>query len=162
MPSQNMSPGDVISGGLLSLLSIYIISMSLSWTIVSDAGPGPGFFPLLYSLVMLPVALLLLLRGMRRPAPLSPVADDDDVEEKGSGVPMALATWLALAISVPLMSAFGFLCGFLALCLFMTKVVFGRPLLGSAVASVCITVGIYVVFQLLLEIDLPAGIFGGR
>ncbi len=162
MKNLSMSPADVISGALLSLLSIYIISTSLSWTVMGDAGPGPGFFPLIYAGVMLPVAVLLLARGMRRPSPPSAVPQDEDEVDQASGVPVALATWVAMAISVPLMSLLGFIGGFFALAVFMTKVVFGRSPIASLMASVCITGGLYLVFQILLEIDLPPGLFGGR
>lgn len=166
MLSQKLALGDVISGLILSLLSIYIISASLSWSVLGAMGPGPGFFPIIYAAVMMPAALWLFVRGMRGPRPVAappePAEDDAEADGEGGGTQAALATWLALAVTVPVMSLAGFAAGCFGLSFFVGKIVFRRSLLASAISSASIALGLYVLFQVLLDIDLPAGLIGGR
>ncbi len=166
MLSQKLALGDVLSGLALALLSVYIISASLSWSVIGEMGPGPGFFPILYAAVMLPASLWLLVRGMRGPRPataaVEPAEDDAEADGEGGGTQAALATWLALAVTVPVMSLAGFVAGCFGLSFFVAKVVFRRSLLASTLSSAGIALGLYVLFQVLLDVDLPAGLIGGR
>jgi putative tricarboxylic transport membrane protein len=166
MPSRKPALGEVLSGFVLALLSVYIISAALSWSVYGDMGPGPGFFPLFYAAVMLPTSLWLMLRGMRgggpvKPAPTDPedVAPDDGL---GGGTQAAFATWIALALTVPVMSLAGFVPGCIGLSFFVAKIVFRKSLKTSLIAAASIALGLYVLFQVLLDIDLPPGLLGRR
>ena len=60
------------------------------------------------------------------------------------------------------MMLLGFLGGFALFCLFMVKVIFKKPLLLSAIVAIAVTGGIYLLFQILLDIDLPSGLLKRR
>jgi hypothetical protein len=166
MPSRNPAYADVISGAALSALSVYIVAQALSWPLFGAFGPGPGFFPLVYAAVMLPASLWLFLRGMRGGyvAPVSATNDDDASDapdaSQGGGTQAALATWVALALSVPAMSVAGFVPGIFALTLFVAKIVFRKPWLASLLTAFGISIGLFVLFELLLDIELPHGLLG--
>jgi hypothetical protein len=142
----------VASGAGLALLGLYIAVTSARWDIYGPAGPGPGFFPLLYAGIMTVLAAALALRGLRtRSVPAAP----------SEGEPRAAAaTWLALAASIPLMAALGFLGGFGLLALFLVRVVFGKSYRTSLIAAVAVTASLYLLFQVALDLELPAGLLG--
>lgn len=166
MPSRNPAYADVISGAALSALSVYIVAQALSWPLFGAFGPGPGFFPLVYAAVMLPASLWLFVRGMRGGyvAPVSATNDDDASDapdaSQGGGTQAALATWVALALSVPAMSVAGFVPGIFALTLFVAKIVFRKKWLASLLTAFGISIGLFVLFELLLDIELPHGLLG--
>ena len=141
--------GDLFSGLFFLILSLYIIMTAIPWGLYGAAGPGPGFFPIIYSVLMMVLSLALLGRSLiqRR----APSASERDT----SGRNAALMTWVALASSIPLMIVLGFLGGFGLLTLFVTKVIFKKSSVTSLIAAVAITLGLYLVFHVALEIDLP-------
>ena len=49
--------GDVISGGLLAALGSYIVLEARAWTYSGPEGPGPGFFPIWYGILMIGLSL---------------------------------------------------------------------------------------------------------
>lgn len=152
--------GDLLSGAFITALSLYIVAVSIPWGVYGSAGPGPAFFPLLYGGLMLVLGLALVGRSLsgRRSAATGTRADAADPEGRRA----ALATWLALAASIPAMMLLGFLGGFALFCLFMVKVIFKKPLLLSAIVAIAVTGGIYLLFQILLDIDLPSGLLKRR
>jgi putative tricarboxylic transport membrane protein len=160
MTSGKLPYGDLLSGLFITALSIYIVSVSIPWGVYGPAGPGPAFFPLIYGGLMLLLGLALLGRSLfgRRTAVAAGQPDTVDPEGRRA----ALATWLALAASIPAMMVLGFLGGFSLFSLFMIRVVFKKPLVTSVIAAVAITGGLYLLFQVLLDIDLPLGMFKGR
>ena len=157
MTTRKLPYGDMLSGLFITALSIYIVTVSIPWGVYGPAGPGPAFFPLIYGGVMLLLGLALLGRGLLGRA-MAARPDTGDAEGRRA----ALATWLALAASIPAMMVLGFLGGFSLFSLFMVKLIFKKPLLTSVIAAVAITGGLYLLFQVLLDIDLPAGLFKGR
>ena len=157
MTTRKLPYGDMLSGLFVTALSIYIVTVSIPWGVYGPAGPGPAFFPLIYGGLMLLLGLALLGRGLLGRA-MAARPDTGDAEGRRA----ALATWLALAASIPAMMVLGFLGGFSLFSLFMVKLIFKKPLLTSVIAAVAITGGLYLLFQVLLDIDLPAGLFKGR
>ena len=157
MTTRKLPYGDMLSGLFITALSIYIVTVSIPWGVYGPAGPGPAFFPLIYGGLMLLLGLALLGRGLLGRA-MAARPDTGDAEGRRA----ALATWLALAASIPAMMVLGFLGGFSLFSLFMVRLIFKKPLLTSVIAAVAITGGLYLLFQVLLDIDLPAGLFKGR
>ena len=160
MTSGKLPYGDMLSGLFITALSLYIVIAALPWGVYGPAGPGPAFFPLMYGGLMLVLGLALLGRSLFGRRPAAAAGEPDEVDPEGRRA--ALATWLALAASIPAMMVLGFLGGFSLLTLFMIKVVFKKPAITSVVAAITITGGLYLLFQVLLDIDLPAGLFKGR
>jgi putative tricarboxylic transport membrane protein len=149
---------NIIFGTGLSLLGIYIVHQSLGWTVYERDGPGPGFFPLIYGGVMLVFALWLTLQAIRAGGVGKPLPQDEPNE---GGRLEAFSTWAALAVSVPLMWAFGFIIGFGAVLFFIIRVVFNRPTLGAAITAASIVAVLYLGFSELLESPLPTSAIWG-
>ncbi len=150
--------GDLLSGAFITALSLYIVAVSIPWGVYGSAGPGPAFFPLLYGGLMLVLGLALVGRSLSGRSSAATGADAADPEGRRA----ALATWLALATSIPAMMLLGFLGGFTLFALFVVKVIFKKPLLVSAIVAIAVTGGLYLLFQVLLDIDLPAGLLKRR
>jgi putative tricarboxylic transport membrane protein len=143
-----------LAGLSLACLSIYILYAASRWTLFNSEGPGPGFFPVGYGLLMLGFSLALIYQRVTAPADMGP---RHATTEDRSGVVAALLSWLAIIASVPLMWLLGFVAGFGLVVFFMVKVVFGRSWLTSLVTAVAIVASLYLVFPVLLSAPLPTG-----
>lgn len=145
--------GDLLSGAALAVLAAYIIQASAQWTLFGPEGPGPGFFPLGYGVLMLGCSLALIVIALRRETP-PPIGEADP-----GGTAAAFLTWGALAASIPLMWLLGFVVGFGIVVFVIVRFVFGRSLLGSAVTAASIVLALHLVFPVLLGSALPVGLW---
>jgi putative tricarboxylic transport membrane protein len=145
--------GDLWSGIALALLGVYIIAQSLQWEYSGAEGPGPGFFPLWYGIAMLALSALLVGSRLRR-AP----GGGKPVEWRRIG--RALCVWLALTVSVALFQLLGFVLSFALLTYFIVALMYRRPPATAAAAAAATGAGFYLVFDLALGVQLPAGILG--
>ena len=144
-----------LAGLALACLSIYILHTASRWTLFNAEGPGPGFFPMGYGLIMLGCSLVLIYQRVTAPADTRPKVAPTALDE--SGFKAALLSWVAIIASVPLMYFFGFVVGFGLAILFMVKVVFGRSWRTSLITSAAIVAGLCLVFPVLLSAPLPGG-----
>ena len=71
MQKYNLRNGDVVSGAFLAALGLYIVAQAYSWNYYNPDGPGPGFFPTWYGLLMIGLALALIIGTARKPKPQS-------------------------------------------------------------------------------------------
>jgi putative tricarboxylic transport membrane protein len=144
--------GDVIAGAALAALGAYIFVEASGYSFRSEDGPGPGFFPIWYGVLMIALALALIVSAATKGRP----GTDYDWVAIGK----AVGTWLAFAVSAALMGWIGFLLGFALLTFFMVAFVFREPPLRAAIVAIAASAGFYVVFPLALGVQLPVGIFG--
>jgi putative tricarboxylic transport membrane protein len=162
MPSTFMRRGEIVSGAGLALLGLYIARESLQWDVLSETGPGPGFFPLVYGILMviLSVALVVRAAGAGR-AGGAGRARGAGQGANWPGVVAALTVWLAFVATIPLMSYFGFLVAVGLLMAFVTRFIYGRSI-GYSVAAALITPALfYAIFALALQVRLPVGSMTG-
>jgi putative tricarboxylic transport membrane protein len=147
---------NILAGAALACLSIYILYAASRWTLFSKEGPGPGFFPVGYGLLMLGLSLTLIWQRLAAPAGTRPrPASADD----RSGFAAARLSWLAIIASIPLMWLLGFVVGFGLTVLFMVRAVFGRPWLTSLATAAAIAGALYLIFPVMLSTPLPVGRF---
>jgi putative tricarboxylic transport membrane protein len=146
-----------LAGIALACLGIYILHTASRWTLFNVEGPGPGFFPVGYGLLMLGLSLVLIYQRVTAPVDTRP-RPAATVEDR-SGSVAALLSWVAIIASVPLMWLLGFVIGFGLFILFIVKVVFGRSWRTSLVTAAAIIAGLYIVFPVLLSAPLPVGRF---
>jgi putative tricarboxylic transport membrane protein len=137
---------DLWSGLALAALAGYIIVQASGWEYMGPDGPGPGFFPLWYGIAMAVLSAALVASSVLRREP-------ESVDWRGAG--RAFAIWLALALSVAAFKLVGFVIGFAALTFFVVAVMYRRPLRVAAVVAVALAAGFYVLFPLLLGVNLP-------
>ena len=141
---------DVIAGAVLAVLGVYILIESYEWGYFGDDGPGPSFFPAIYGIAMLALALLLVVTSLGKPR--------QNFEWPAIG--KAAVVWVAFALSVALMPWLGFLISFALLTFFMVAFIFRESPVTAGMVAVGTAAFFYVVFPFALSVPLPTGIFG--
>ena len=132
---------DFWSGLALAALGGYIVYTARGWEYLGQDGPGPGFFPLWYGIVMLILSAILVFTAK------------SEASWKGAG--RAFAAWAAFAVSVALIKLLGFLIAFAALTFFIVTVMYRRSPVTAALVAAGVAAGFYVVFPLALGVALP-------
>jgi hypothetical protein len=159
--------------GVVALIGVGALLMALNLAFFAkDGTPGPGFFPVLLSslLVVLGVALAII---SRRPAPVevravgavadveaAPAADDGGAPSSWAGMRKPALVGLAFVVAVPLLTVVGFVVAMIALMAVLFYGVERRRGIGPAVAAVVVPVALYELFVELLGIQLPVGVLG--
>jgi putative tricarboxylic transport membrane protein len=146
--------GDFWSGLALAALGAFIVERASHWAYVGDDGPGPAFFPMWYGGVMLVLSLLLVAGAvLKRGA--------GGAELRWSELRRALLCWVAFAVCIALLKPLGFMLAFALLTWFIVAMMYGQ----SQRKALLLGIGGAVLFQLLfsyvLDIQPPAGVFGG-
>ena len=154
MAKASRAYGDVISGGLLAGLGVFIVMQARNWTYSAPDGPGPGFFPIWYGVAMIALSLMLVARSLLR----SPREESEPVDRVG--LVRGLGTWLAFAAAVGLLKPLGFVISFALLTFFIVAVVFRRPLAVAGATALAAAAAFYVTFPLALGVALPIGPLG--
>ena len=142
---------DVISGAVLAALGVFILTSALKWTYLGPDGPGPGFFPVWYGILMIALSLYLVVKAVARPDPAARQALD------WPGIGRALGTWAMFAGSITLMEHLGFPSAFALMATGIIWLIMGKPLLTALATAVPAGVGFWVVFSLILGVNLPVG-----
>ena len=137
---------DLWSGLALAVLAAYIIVQASRWDYMGPDGPGAGFFPLWYGIAMLVLSAALAASSLLRAQP-------EPMHWRGAG--RAAAVSAALAAAVALFKLVGFAIGFAALAFFIVLVMYRRPWPLAAAVAVGLAGGFYLVFPLLLGVNLP-------
>ena len=143
--------GDVISGAALAALGVFILGQALQWTYLGPDGPGPGFFPLWYGVLMIALSLYLVVRAAVRPDPEARRPID------WRGTSRALATWALFAGAVALMEPLGFPAAFGLMALGIVWLVMGKPLRVGLATAVLGAAGFWLAFAQALGLNLPVG-----
>jgi putative tricarboxylic transport membrane protein len=144
---------DVLPGLALATLGGYVAWRALGWDLLTEDGPGPGFFPLGYGVLMVGLSALLVIRAVLRPGPASEGTG-------GGGHLRALGTWAAFAGAAFLMQWIGFVAGFAILAAFIVVFVFGKSPARGAAVGLASAGGFWLVFEALMGVGLPAGPWG--
>ena len=146
--------GDVISGGLLGALGLYIILEARNWTYSGPEGPGPGFFPIWYGILMIALSLALVAGKVSK----------GFAEERGpvdwNGIGRALGTWAAFAAAVALLKPLGFVVSFGLLTFFLVFIVFRRSVTVAAITALALALGFHLTFPIALGVPLSKGLLG--
>lgn len=156
MKSSNILSGDVVSGALLAALGAYITVTADQWVILGHDGPGPGFFPLFYGVILLLGSLALIVVGLFKQQPAAKAEPTDWV-----GIRKALGVWVVFALMVPMMKYFGFLLALFVLILFFLRAIYPWRWRGALLASVLTPIGFFIIFPTLLHVGLPVGLWTG-
>jgi Tripartite tricarboxylate transporter TctB family. len=147
--------GEVAAGLLLALLGSYIALESFSWEILGKAGPGPGFFPLIYGVLIFVLSLFLVLQSVRRGV----IGEAEPANWRGVGV--ALVLWAIFACSVLVIKYLGFLIAVAFLMFTIARVVFSKSLPKAIAAALIAPPIFYAIFTLGLQVTLPVGSITG-
>ena len=154
MQKYNLRNGDVVSGAILMALGTYIVIQASIWPYYEVNGPGPGFFPLWYGILMIALSLGLIVSTARKP------------KAKGGeniftiGTRHALIVWLGLVVCLVAMVWLGFNIAFALFTLFIVTYVLGRPLRTGIITGVLSSASFYILFAWVLGVQLPTSPWG--
>jgi putative tricarboxylic transport membrane protein len=137
---------DFGSGLALGGLGAYIIVVAAGWEYLGQDGPGPGFFPLWYGILMVVLSAMLMASSV-----FNKSADTID----WSGARSAFITWAAFTVMVAVLKLVGFVIAFAALTFFIVLVMYRKPLKVAAVTAIAIAASFYALFPLALGVPLP-------
>lgn len=149
-----------IAGGLFWLF----IGVGLSiWTLTSyEIGrltqPGPGYLPLALGIILILLSLILLVEQMKKTTPGAGQAVPPAVH--AGGWQKVVYTVLVLMVAAFLFERVGYLLTFFFLIVLLMKAGARQSWHRILFAAVLTTVGVYLVFVLLLEVQLPRGFLG--
>jgi len=148
---------NLLAGLLLTALGAFILQQSLHWEILGRNGPGVGFFPLAYGSLIVVLSLVLVIKSLRA----GRRAGGQAPEQSAGKVFAAVSVWVAFAVSVALMKFIGFYVALGLLVMFMTRFIFSRSPRFALLSGVLVPLTFFVVFGLLLKVQLPVGIWTG-
>jgi putative tricarboxylic transport membrane protein len=154
MHKYNLRNGDVISGVILVALGTYIVIQASIWPYYEVNGPGPGFFPLWYGILMIVLSLGLIISTARKPKA------EDAGEVFTIGTRRALTVWLGLVVCLVAMAWLGFNIAFALFTVFIVSYVLGRPLLAGVITGVLSSACFYFLFAWVLGVQLPTSPWG--
>lgn len=144
-------PSDRAAGALLVVIGALGAWGSAQLPIGSLQNPGPGFLPLVLSVVLITAGALVVLAGARS-APLALLRWSE--LRHGWGVPLAIA-FAALAIE-----RLGYRLTVALMLLFLVGVIERKPPLATLAVAAGISLGSYWLFASVLRVPLPIGVFG--
>jgi len=139
------------------MLIFSIIIAYTSWQMPQrvEFGPGMGFLPFWLAVLMAVLSVLLLFDASVRksvsagnPFPTPQALRNVGLVIAGLGVFIAVLPAIGFAVSTVLYIAF------------LLAIVQKAPWLKSAIVALLSTGGLYLVFEILLEVKLPKNIFG--
>lgn len=154
MAQTRFQMGDLISGGVLTGLGVYIVLQARGWDYLAPDGPGPGFFPIWYGIALIALSVVLMFQSVSRRAAAARAGT------AWREVSRALGAWAVLAASIALLKPLGFLLSFALLTFVVVSLIYRRPLLHGLAAGVGGPLMFYLLFPLALNVALPVGVLG--
>ena len=151
-----MKKADLITGFVLLVLSGYVIEESWQMPQSATFGPGVGFLPLWLGVLLAVLAVILIVTAWRR---------SGDPQERppfpGKKALLSVGMVLAgLAAYILLMQWLGFIVNTIFLVVFLLKGVERERWPMALLIAGLTTAALYIIFQVLLGITLPANRFG--
>jgi putative tricarboxylic transport membrane protein len=155
MKTSLLKKGDLVSGAVLAGVGVFIVSEARKWEYLTPEGPGPGFFPIWYGLVLVVLALFLTGRAVWKRG-----HDGADRALNWGRLGRALTAWAALTACIMSLKVLGFLVAFALLTFFVVHVMYGRSLAFAAGSALAAAAAFYLIFPLALNVALPIGFLG--
>ena len=146
---------DLITGIVLLLFSIFIIVEALDMKIMDQYSPGAGMFPLGVGCVLAVLSLSLVLDGLNPQKP-----DKASKFQNKAGIFNAFKMIVGLLVYVALLQRLGYIIMTLALVLYIMKVVEKTSLKTAVLVAVSVTLMLFLIFQVGLQVTLPRSPFG--
>jgi putative tricarboxylic transport membrane protein len=151
-----MRKADWITGIIVLLFSIYL--MEESWRMPPSAtfGPGAGFLPFWLGALMAFLSLLLIVNALRPSVRFS----TKPVFPSGRALLSLGAVIAGLTAYILTLEILGFLVGTALLTAYLLGFVEREKWYTTVLVAVLNSAGLYIVFQVLLGVNLPANRFG--
>ena len=147
--------------GISGLFWLFIgLGLSI-WSLTYETGrltqPGPGFLPLALGIILVLLSLILLLAQLKRPSRKKPIVSS---LPRARGWKKVVYTVLVLAVAGFFFEKVGYLLTFFFLIVLLMKGVGSQGWKRVFLIAVLATLGVHVVFVLLLKQPLPRGYLG--
>ena len=146
---------DLITGILLLLFAIFMIFQGLDMKIMDQYSPGAGMFPMGVGIVLAVLSLSLAADSLNPKKP-----DKASKFQNRAGILNAFKMIVGLLVYVALLQKLGYLIMTMALVLYIMKVVEKASLKISLIVAVCVTLMLFLIFQVGLQVTLPKSPFG--
>ncbi len=152
-----MKYSDTISGLFWLFVGLGLSIWSLTYEIGRLTQPGPGYLPLALGIILILLSLILLLGQRKRDSGKKQIVSS---RPRGSGWKKVLYTVLVLAVAAFFFEKVGYLFTFFVLIILLMKGAEPQSWKRILLTAVLATLGIYIVFVLLLNQPLPRGFLG--
>jgi Tripartite tricarboxylate transporter TctB family len=147
----------VALGLVIAALGAWLLYRSLTELAFkgSNGEPGPGYLPAILTIGLIGLGLALSAVWLWGPRARS--GDVPTLSLSRAGMTRAGSVWLALVVCIALVEPFGFLIAGEVLVLLIIVVIERIRSIPSIVALILVPPGMYVLFEILLEVQLPEG-----
>ncbi|WP_319447485.1 MULTISPECIES: tripartite tricarboxylate transporter TctB family protein [unclassified Mycobacterium] len=147
----------VALGLVIAALGTWLLYRSLTELAFkgSNGEPGPGYLPALLTIGL--IGLGLALSAVWLWGPRAKSGDVPTLSLSRAGMGRAVVVWLALVVCIALIEPFGFLIAGEVLVFLIIVVIERIRSIPSIVALILVPPGMYVLFEILLEVQLPEG-----
>ena len=144
---------DIIGSVLLILIGLGVVIESIRLKLGTPLMPQPGFFPFIGGALLIGLALVLLVQGLRRRA--------DSTRQPGEaigtlGKPAILI--VGLCVYTATLEPLGYVLPTIVLVAVILRVLGVTSWKVLGLASIGLSVGAYILFGRILGIDLPTGV----
>ena len=156
-----MKRANQITGIVLLILSGYVIMASMQMPLLQITGrtsfaPSTGFLPMWLGVLMAILSVLLIVNATLR--------EDDSHREsvfpRGKALAAVLLFLAGLAAYIALLEVLGYLSATVLLTAFLLRFVMQAGWLRTLLVSVSASIVLFVIFQVLLHVQLPKNMFG--
>ena len=146
---------DLIKGIVLFIFSLIVCYESIHLPLWSGKKPGPGLFPLFLGITLGFLSLVfIIVKGFRQNKEAVPLWADQRNRKR---ILLAFGMLISYAIVLPFL---GFLVSTFFLIFFLLSLFYSGKWITLGIASFFISLAFYIIFQVLLKIQLPYGILG--
>jgi putative tricarboxylic transport membrane protein len=151
-----MRRADQITGILVLIFSLAVMEGSRRMPPSATFGPGAGFLPFWLGVLMAVLSILLIIRASRQ---AGGTPGRSPLPNRRAAIAIA-ATAGGLAAFIVLVEPLGFLLATALLTAFLLRVVERERWLTTALVAAGNAVGLYIIFQILLGVNLPKNMLG--
>ena len=152
-----MRKADLITGIIALIFSGFVIEESARMPQqAATFGPGVGFLPFWLGILMAVLSILLIGKAWRRPVDPKQKTIFPD-RQAAIAIALVLAS---LAVYILLLEVLGFLVDTMLFAAFLLSVVMREKWKMTLLIASMTSFGLYVIFQVLLEVNLPKNMLG--
>jgi len=152
-----MRKADQITGIVMLVFSLIIAYSSWQMPQREEFGPGVGFLPFWLAVIMMVLSVMLLFDASVRKRKQVPTANPFPAPQALLNVGLVV---VGLGVFIAVLPVMGFAVSTVLYIAFLLAIVQKAPWLKTAMVSLLSTGGLYIVFEILLEVRLPKNIFG--
>jgi len=156
-----MKRANQITGIVLLILSGYVIMASMQMPLLQITGrtsfaPSTGFLPMWLGVLMAILSVLLIVNASLREGD----SPRESVFPRGKALAAVLLFLAGLAAYIALLEVLGYLSATVLLTAFLLRFVMRAGWLRTLLVSVSASIVLFVIFQVLLHVELPKNMFG--